>query len=264
MFLVSLLSRQSRSTRRRNPTPRHVAPFTDVSPAKRVYDELASTAVTCACGCTVKLSAAGEHLADCSAARDANKAAEATAQNQWRRHVSRLVPSRFRGGGTGGGGGEVSGGRTSSSGARANTTTTHRVLSFNSARVASASPAAGAEEDAAAVAAAAAAAAAAADDDDAGDERGDDATGDAGGEAPAPSGAAYVNRTTFTCPLCVQDQWVVTGAEDHPGCHLDCDGLINHLENHHHAGTSHPRPAVCPVCAAMPWGGVPGGTRGVV
>jgi hypothetical protein len=39
------------------PTPRHVAPFSHVSPATDLWDELASTEVKCACGGAVTLSA---------------------------------------------------------------------------------------------------------------------------------------------------------------------------------------------------------------
>ena len=95
------------------------------------------------------------------------------------------------------------------------------------------------------------------------------------GSAPSPDrgrrergGGAYVNRTTFACPLCVAAGAAET--DDHPGCHLDPIALLRHLETYDHGGrsddpdvssvTSGParRPssfaAVCPVCVSMPWG----------
>jgi hypothetical protein len=41
--------------------------------------------------------------------------------------------------------------------------------------------------------------------------------GGGGGGTGDVEGEAYVNRQTFTCPLCVEDGLVRTGREDHPG-----------------------------------------------
>ena len=71
---------------------------------------------------------------------------------------------------------------------------------------------------------------------------------------PFPSrSSGYVNRSTFTCPVCVREGAISTGAEDHPGCHLDADALLRHLDVAHDAAVS-PVRAVCPVCVAQPWG----------
>ena len=67
------------------------------------------------------------------------------------------------------------------------------------------------------------------------------------------SASGYVNRSTFTCPVCVREGAISTGAEDHPGCHLDADALLRHLDVAHDAAVS-PVRAVCPVCVAQPWG----------
>jgi hypothetical protein len=67
------------------------------------------------------------------------------------------------------------------------------------------------------------------------------------------STSGYVNRSTFTCPVCVREGGISTGAEDHPGCHLDADALLRHLDVAHDAAVS-PVRAVCPVCVAQPWG----------
>ena len=210
---------------KRIPTPRHSSSFTDVTPALDVRAELESTDVTCVCGVAVTLSSAGEHILQCSAAGDFHRSATEAAQSQWRRHVARLVPSMRRSRGGGGRGSTTPAPRggaattTFSPTTTAIATTTTNVVALNSS---SSSPSRGVDTPRG---------------------RDEDENG-------------YVNRATFTCPLCVQDGHVSTGAEDHPGCHLDCEGLMNHLENHHHAGTTHPRPAVCPVCASMPWGRV--------
>ena len=64
----------------------------------------------------------------------------------------------------------------------------------------------------------------------------------------------YQNRSTFTCPLCIEDGTVVTGTEDHPGCHLDAGSLVRHLETHTGDANGERRAATCPICVAMPWG----------
>jgi len=53
--------------------------------------------------------------------------------------------------------------------------------------------------------------------------------------APAPA----PNRSTFRCPFCEAD-------------HLPRADLLEHLRTAH--ADCYGRPAVCPVCAAMPWG----------
>ena len=71
--------------------------------------------------------------------------------------------------------------------------------------------------------------------------------------SPSSSTSGYVNRSTFTCPVCVREGVVSTGGEDHPGCHLDAVALLRHLDVAHDASVS-PVRAVCPVCVAQPWG----------
>jgi hypothetical protein len=61
--------------------------------------------------------------------------------------------------------------------------------------------------------------------------------------AAEPAGAGGPNRATFACPLCP------AGAP--ASLHLDCAALVAHVNAAH---AQDPRPAVCPVCAAMPWG----------
>jgi hypothetical protein len=61
--------------------------------------------------------------------------------------------------------------------------------------------------------------------------------------AAAPEGAAGPNRVTFTCPLCP--------ATTASARNLDCAALAEHAATKHEADG---RAAVCPVCAAMPWG----------
>jgi hypothetical protein len=148
---------------------------------------------------------ANEHMAICSANSDANRAEEAAAQSQWRRHIARLVPSRFRGGGggsggggggTGGGGGGGGGSGGGGGGGGGGRTRVPQSISTSAANA----NAAVQTEYGGAAGEGGTTAAAAADDTGA-----------------APGGAGYVNRTTFTCPLCVADGAVATGAEDHPG-----------------------------------------------
>ena len=55
----------------------------------------------------------------------------------------------------------------------------------------------------------------------------------------ASAAPAAPNRSTFSCPFCDQR-------------HMPRTDLLRHLQNEH--GDMHGRPAVCPVCAAMPWG----------
>ena len=58
--------------------------------------------------------------------------------------------------------------------------------------------------------------------------------------ARAPNAApAGPNRSTFACPLC-------------DAKHLPRGAFVEHLQKEH--GASAMRPAVCPICAAMPWG----------
>jgi len=52
------------------------------------------------------------------------------------------------------------------------------------------------------------------------------------------------NRVTFACPLCPQDPFGRSA-------NMDCTSLVEHVAQHH-AGDH--RPALCSVCAVMPWG----------
>jgi hypothetical protein len=115
----------------------------------------------------VTLSAAREHLASCVAAESADGvvATEAQAQRQWLRHIARLVPARFRGPSSGGGGGGGGSAGAAVGLSSLGTPAAHWPIIADLAS-------SGQSEVAAAVA------------------------------APA---ADYINRTTFTCPLCVAD-----------------------------------------------------------
>eukprot|EP00403_Amphidinium_massartii_P025697 CAMPEP_0178391552 /NCGR_PEP_ID=MMETSP0689_2-20121128/11224_1 /TAXON_ID=160604 /ORGANISM="Amphidinium massartii, Strain CS-259" /LENGTH=317 /DNA_ID=CAMNT_0020012103 /DNA_START=168 /DNA_END=1121 /DNA_ORIENTATION=- len=53
--------------------------------------------------------------------------------------------------------------------------------------------------------------------------------------------ATPVNRCTFTCPLCKM-------------ANLTTEALLEHCRKLHAADASGPVAAVCPICAAMPWG----------
>lgn len=75
-----------------------------------------------------------------------------------------------------------------------------------------------------------------------------------------PANDGYMNRVTFDCPLC--GATATEAALDHPGRHLDCEALTRHLRLCH--GADPIRSAVCPVCAAMPWGDPSYATRDVV
>jgi len=59
--------------------------------------------------------------------------------------------------------------------------------------------------------------------------------------ARAPEGLVAPNRSTFACPFCPAGFPKLARAE-----------LLAHLQEVHGSGAC--RPAVCPLCAAMPWG----------
>mmetsp|Transcript_15237 Transcript_15237/g.50034 ORF Transcript_15237/g.50034 Transcript_15237/m.50034 type:complete len:275 (+) Transcript_15237:567-1391(+) len=68
----------------------------------------------------------------------------------------------------------------------------------------------------------------------AGTEAGDGAGAGAEGRRPPP----MVNRVSFTCPVCEERN-------------LDAAAMVEHMEAEH---VTHSIPAVCPICAAHPWG----------
>ena len=59
------------------------------------------------------------------------------------------------------------------------------------------------------------------------------------GASRAVAAPVAPNRSTFSCPFC-------------PQRHMPRADLLRHLQSQH--GDMIGRPAVCPVCAAMPWG----------
>ena len=70
-----------------------------------------------------------------------------------------------------------------------------------------------------------------------------------GGRAPPPPGP---NRSTFKCPFCQEGhplRSLTTNPNPHP---MPREDLLEHLRSVH--GELAMSPAVCPVCAAMPWG----------
>jgi len=196
-------------------------PFEACVPAAALASELAIARAVCAsCNRDVRLADAKAHARECAPARAAEEADRAHAHTQWRRHMAELVRSTStgeerRGGGPGGDARR----RRRESDEDEDAGRSSGTLGRSSAPPLPLSPPASSFSD-----------------------------------SPPRETHRYVNRSTFTCPLCLADGRVRTGAEDHPGCHLDASALARHLELDHAALASGSRAAVCPICASMPWG----------
>ena len=206
------------------PHCRRVASFDAVSPADAIRAELASRTAACACGARVSLDAFRAHARACDAARAAERRARDAALARGgrvradRRAIDRATDddddARYR----------------------------HRRASERSSRRASprrrpSSPSSSPRRRPSSPSS----------------SRRPSPPPLPPASSPSSSTSGYVNRSTFTCPVCVREGVVSTGGEDHPGCHLDAVALLRHLDVAHDASVS-PVRAVCPVCVAQPWG----------